>query len=59
VDPQYGKVLEELKTELRSWRKATSDPLLDPAEFEELTASRIPFGEAYAKKKGLVTRPGR
>jgi N-sulfoglucosamine sulfohydrolase len=56
-DPRYREVLDELGAELESWRKATNDRLLDPVEFEKLTAWQIPFGEAYARKKGLATKP--
>ena len=52
-------MLDTLKAELHSWRKATNDPLLDRAEFEKLTAWQIPFGQAYAEKKALSTSPSR
>jgi hypothetical protein len=57
-DPQHREVLAQLKAELLAWRKATNDPLLDPVEFEKLTAWQIPFGDAYARKKALATKPG-
>ena len=54
---EHQAVLKELTEDLKVWRKATHDPLLDPAEFEKLTAWQIPFGEAYAKKTASSTKP--
>ncbi len=57
--PRHEAILKKLTAELHAWRKATQDPLLDPAEFEKLTAWQIPFGQGYAKQKTASTQPGR
>ncbi len=56
---QHQEILKSLTAELHAWRKATQDPLLEPAEFEKLTAWQIPFSQAYAKRKTTSTQPGR
>ena len=47
--PEHRAVLERLQRALLEWRRATNDPLLDPAAFAALTEEQFRKGQAYMR----------